>query len=531
MEQRRLALAFALSLLVLFVYQRLLVPLYQKQAPPQPAIEHQAEEERQPARQMPVVEALGDGVAAPVEGDTVTVDTDVVRATFTPSGARLVTLELKRYPISVAAESPPLELVGAGLPVDGSQPAAADSPRLLPLALRVGSGPGDAGVIYRADRTALVLHGKERGEIVFTADRPDGTMVSKRYGFTGDGYLFDVDVVPPTAATLGLLLTAMPAESQHAPRPEVAIALVGNGLTQKTLDKVDQIGTLAGATWAGFAAQYFVAVLVSREGTAEARMVASPWGPVALMESGADAGGSGHFAVYMGPKDRETLATAGYNLGRALDFGWVWFIAVPLLYALRWLYHLTGNYGISIIVLTTGVKVVTIPLTRATFRNMREMQKLQPQMAKLRERYKDDAATLQQEVMELYRRHQLNPLSGCLPMILQIPIFIGLYNTLMYAIELRHAPFALWITDLSSPDRLMVAGIGIPVLTLLMGGSMLLQQWLAPQQGDPTQQRLMMIMPLVFTYMFIYLPAGLVLYWLVNNLMSIGQQYLMLRRS
>jgi YidC/Oxa1 family membrane protein insertase len=160
---------------------------------------------------------------------------------------------------------------------------------------------------------------------------------------------------------------------------------------------------------------------------------------------------------------------------------------------------------------------------------MREMQKLQPQMLKLREKHKDDQATLQKEMMELYRRHRVNPLSGCLPMLLQLPIFVGLYNALVHAIELRHAPFMLWINDLSAPDWLMIGGIGIPVLTLLMGASMFVQQWLTPQQGDPMQQRMMMIMPLVFTFMFVNFPAGLVLYWLVNNVLSIGQQYLMLR--
>jgi YidC/Oxa1 family membrane protein insertase len=132
-------------------------------------------------------------------------------------------------------------------------------------------------------------------------------------------------------------------------------------------------------------------------------------------------------------------------------------------------------------------------------------------------------------MMELYRRHRVNPFSGCLPMLLQLPIFVGLYNALLHSIELRHAPFALWIRDLSAPDRLMIAGVGVPVLTLLMGVSMFVQQWLTPQQGDPTQQRMMMFMPLVFTFMFINFPAGLVLYWLVNNVLTIGQQYVMMR--
>jgi len=208
--------------------------------------------------------------------------------------------------------------------------------------------------------------------------------------------------------------------------------------------------------------------------------------------------------------------------------------------ALHLLQAVTGNYGVAIIVLTVLVKLATTPLTQTTFRNMREMQKIQPQMAKLKERFKDDQMALQKEMMELYRRHRVNPLSGCLPMVLQLPIFVGLYNALSHAIELRHAPFALWINDLSAPDRLPIPGIpidtpligaGVPVLTLVMGASMFVQQWLTPQQGDPAQQRMMMFMPILFTYMFMNFPAGLVLYWLVNNVLTIGQQYLSLRSA
>ena len=160
------------------------------------------------------------------------------------------------------------------------------------------------------------------------------------------------------------------------------------------------------------------------------------------------------FVVYAGPKDEASLERAGHQFSRALDFGYFWFAAVPLLHALRFLNRVFGNYGIAIILLTTAVKILTIPLTQTSFKNMRAMQKLQPEMTKLREKFKDDPTAMQKEMMELYRRHRVNPLSGCLPMVLQIPIFIGLYNSLSGAIELRHAPFALWIRDLSSPDRL-----------------------------------------------------------------------------
>src|SRR5207237_744844 len=180
-------------------------------------------------------------------------------------------------------------------------------------------------------------------------------------------------------------------------------------------------------------------------------------------------------------------------------------------------------------------KLATPPLTQSTCRNMREMQKIQPQMVKLRERYKDDQVALQKEMMELYRRHRVNPLSGCLPMVLQLPIFVGLYNALSHAIELRHAPFALWINDLSAPDRLPIPGIpidtpligaGVPVLTLVMSASMFVQQWLTPQQGDPAQQRMMMFMPILFTSMFTNFPAVLVLYWPLYYVLSDDQPYL-----
>src|SRR5262249_51805790 len=164
----------------------------------------------------------------------------------------------------------------------------------------------------------------------------------------------------------------------------------------------------------------------------------------------------------------------------------------------------------------------------AAWRSARGGDNTRPQRGGPRARHKDDQVAQQREIMELYRRHGLNPLSGCLPMLLQLPLSVGLYNAISHAIELRHAPFLLWITDLSAPDRLVIGGIGIPVLTLLMGASMLVQQWMTPQQGDPAQQKVMMLMPLMFTYMFMGFPSGLVLYWLVNNVLTIRQQNLLL---
>jgi YidC/Oxa1 family membrane protein insertase len=239
--------------------------------------------------------------------------------------------------------------------------------------------------------------------------------------------------------------------------------------------------------------------------------------------------------IYTGPKDVIALTAAGHDFDRAVDLGIFWFIALPMLQVLRLFHNFTGNYGIDIILMTVIIKVLFIPLTRTSMKSMKEMQKLQPQMQQIRERFKDNSEQMNKEVMELYRRHKVNPLGGCLPMLLQIPVFIGLYTALSSAIELRHAPFFFWIQDLAAPDRLGTLQIpfvqhpGIPVLTLLMGASMFIQQWMTPSMGDPTQRQMMMIMPLMMTFMFVNFPAGLSLYWLVNNVLTIVQQYFMNR--
>jgi YidC/Oxa1 family membrane protein insertase len=362
-------------------------------------------------------------------------------------------------------------------------------------------------------------------------DSPRGLHLEKRYRFTGESYLFQLTAAlsgeGERPSTVGLVLTPPPPETSNS--GEQAIALSGHRLIEKPLrDLLKQPLSVDPSSWAGFAAKYFLGVGMPENGTSPVVMTADGDLPIVQVEAPL-VDGQAAFALYTGPKDRDVLARAGHDLERALDFGMFWFVAVPLLRALRLLHAVTGNYGIAIIVLTALVKVVTAPLTQTTFRNMREMQKIQPQMTKLRERFKEDQAALQKEMMELYRRHRVNPFSGCVPMLLQLPIFVGLYNALSHAIELRHAPFAFWINDLSAPDRLVIAGVPLPILTLLMGGSMFLQQWLTPQQGDPTQQRMMMFMPLMFTYFMMNFPAGLVLYWLVNNILTIGQQYLMMR--
>jgi len=239
--------------------------------------------------------------------------------------------------------------------------------------------------------------------------------------------------------------------------------------------------------------------------------------------------------IYNGPKIVGTLDEAGHNLSAAVDYGWFTFLAKPLLVVLRWFYSFTHNYGIAIILLTMIIKLVFWPLTHKSYTSMQKMKKVQPKIQQIREKYKDDKEKLNQELMQVYKTHKVNPMGGCLPMALQIPVFFALYRMLNSAVELRHQPFALWIHDLTAPDRLnlgfsidlpMIGHLdGLPVLTILMGVTMFLQQKMTPSSGDPRQEKIMLIMPVMFTFFFINFPAGLVLYWFVNNLLSIAQQY------
>ena len=516
MEQQRILIALIAALVIFVAYDRLVLSRYKRPEPAKPSAAPAAGPTGAAPETPP--SAPPSALAAPHgESEVVVVETDTLRASITPVGARLADLELMAYRRTVARDSEPLDLVQPG-PV-------------LPGTLQLPRDTSDAAVVYRPDRTQLTLHGSDEGEVIFVGER-DGHGIEKRYRFKADEYHFGVVATVADAgedARVGLILTPLPSDRPNA-TGQVAVALDQNRhLVEKQFkDIVKGPTTVGSARWAGFAAQYFLAAAIPQNGEGTAFFSMTDSVPIVRVDS-ALVGNRVQFDVYTGPKEREALVRAGHDLDRALDFGMFWFVAIPLLRALRLLHVVTHNYGVAIIVLTALVKVVTAPLTRTTFRNMREMQKIQPQMAKLRERFKDDQTALQKEMMELYRRHRVNPFSGCLPMVLQIPIFIGLYNALSHAIELRHAPFMLWINDLSAPDRLIIGSIPVPVLTLFMGASMFLQQWLTPQQGDPTQQRMMMFMPLVFTFMFINFPAGLVLYWLVNNVLTIAQQYWMMR--
>lgn len=221
---------------------------------------------------------------------------------------------------------------------------------------------------------------------------------------------------------------------------------------------------------------------------------------------------------YVGPKDTDVLKKLGDGLQAAVDFGWFTIFAIPMLSALKWFYHYVNNYGVAIILLTLLVKLITYPLTFKSMKSMKEMQRIQPQLAKLREKYADDKEKLNREMLQLMRANGYNPMSGCLPILIQMPIFMALYNVLYGAIDLYGQPFFGWIHNLSDKDPYYV-------MPVLLAGMMFIQQRMTPNTAtDPMQQRMMMMMPLVFGVMMLWLPAGLTLYMLINSVTSILQQ-------
>ncbi|WP_435104335.1 membrane protein insertase YidC [Arhodomonas sp. AD133] len=281
--------------------------------------------------------------------------------------------------------------------------------------------------------------------------------------------------------------------------------------------------------WTAFIQHYFLAAWVPPRDVTQrfyTRMqdgqyvlgMSSPWQTVAPGESATFSN-----RLFVGPKDQDRLDAIAEGLELTVDYGWLTVISKPLFIALSWIHGVVGNWGWAIIFLTLGIKAAFYKLSETSYRSMARMRKLQPRMQQLKERYGDDRQGMNQELMKLYKEEKVNPLGGCLPILIQIPVFIALYWVLLESVELRHAPWILWINDLSSRDPYYV-------LPLIMGATMFLQQRLNPAPMDPVQQRVMTFLPLIFTVFFLFFPAGLVLYWVTNNSLSILQQWLITRR-
>lgn len=555
---RRTLLFVAISVAIIILYQEFVLKRY---APaPVPSDAPTATERGPSQTEPPAASAVAAGAAPaatgtapatdevapllpetkskPVEGQRITVETDLYTAVFTTVGGRLEDFRLKDYRETNSADSPLLPLV---LP-------APEIEFPLGVELRGARAWRDSNQVYEADRSSLSISGASEATLTLRTVF-NGHPIVKKLTFRGDQYPIDMVVETPPAAALpaeviqatpdgkpaavALLLTRARKKDEDDVMFEGPSALIADELVQTPFDDLEGPEVFEGKVdWAGFEDHYFL-VAAAPERATSVRML--PKGNAVeekiLTPRAATGPTNLAFTLYLGPKDRPTLEAAGHEFAKGLNFGWFAPIALILLQVLEYSHRLTGNWGIDIILLTILVKILFWPLTRKSFSSMRDMQKLQPEMARIREKYKDDSQKMNTEVMELYKRHGVNPLGGCLPMLLQIPVFIGLYQLLQNTIQLRHAPFAFWVTDLASPERLYILGYGIPVLTLLLGASMFLQQKLSPQAGDPNQQRIMMFMPVVFTFMFIGFPAGLTLYWLTNNVLTIAQQWWMLRSA
>jgi YidC/Oxa1 family membrane protein insertase len=475
--------------------------------------------------------------AQPLEGRDVTVETDLYSAVFSTLGGRIKSFTLKKYRSVNEAGSPPLELIVPGPESD------------LPMGVELRGAQiwADARVVYQPSSDELQLTGAEEKTLELRA-QVAGQPLVKRLTFHGDGYPIDLQVESPAASALPKELVSEGPDASPAavalvwaktvhPTTKQAFegsaALVNGKLVLTALDKLEKPEVVTGTIgWAGFEDHYFLSAAAPERATSVVlRATGSTIQNKIVTPREGDGAVQLAYTLFLGPKELKILEAAGHDFERAMNLGWFGPISLLLLRVLNLSHRVTGNYGLDIIVLTCLVKIAFWPLTSKSFKSMREMQKLQPEMQKLREKYKDDSKQMNTEIMELYKRHKVNPLGGCLPMVLQIPVFYGLYTLLANAIQLRHAPFLFWVHDLAAPERLDMFGYGIPVLTLLLGASMFLQQRMAPPTGDPTQQRVMMFMPLIFTFMFIGFPAGLTLYWLTNNFLTIAQQYFVVRRG
>ncbi len=463
----------------------------------------------------------------------VVVETSLFRAVFTEDKAALKSFELKDYRQSVENNSPRLDMIKN------------EKPNLI-LGLYRNSVPGFSDAVYEADTLELKLgKDKETGSVRFRWTSPDGVVFIKTYDFKNFAYDFGVEVTVENRSqrlfedNIEMILQGAPFEASHGTYAlHGMVALRDGKFEEKEAGKIKDQETEEGSfTWFGYQDNYFLAAMVPWEPLKTTLLMTSPEKNVvrlALLNPPLKLDpmqkGDLKYHAYFGPKDLNILKSTGYQLDRVVNFGWFDIIAKPLLYFMKAIYRVVHNYGVAIILLTVVIKILFWPLTQKSYKSMKSMQRLQPHMQKLREKYKDNKEKLNQEMMSLYKSHKVNPFGGCLPMVIQIPVFFALYRVLGYSIEIRQQPFMLWINDLSSPDRLNVGFQlpyvgGLPVLTLLMGASMFIQQKMTPTTGDPTQAKIMLLMPVIFTFMFINFPAGLVLYWFVNNLLSIGQQY------
>jgi YidC/Oxa1 family membrane protein insertase len=474
------------------------------------------------------------------EGKDIVVNTGAFTAVITETGGGVKSYKLNRFNETADADSERKELVST------------ESFTELPLYFSWGVDPSRAQIpLFTSDKETLKVDGGESQTLTMTAQLSSGLQVTRRLVFNPVSYLFDMSIdiynssETPLQGSPYMSLTNLPfgSAAQRYLFNGPAALIDGKLEEIKPGDLEEASKTLKGnITWAAFEGTYFMTGVIPEKSEGISLKLSAEGEKVRTLLIGAEdiIPAKGHlqynYQVYFGPKKMADLIEAGHDLERVVNFGWFDKLAKPALFLLNFFYGYVGNYGISIILVTILIKLLFWPIAQKGLKSMKNMQKIQPKMAKLKEKYKNDKTRLNEEMMILYKTYKVNPVGGCLPMVMQIPVFFALYKVLLQAIELRHAPFMLWITDLSAPDRLFI-GIdlpylgGLPVLTLLMGASMFLQQRMTPAPADPTQAKIMMFLPVIFTFMFLNFASGLVLYWFVNNLLSVAQQYLINKKA
>ena len=550
MEQARLVIAIALSVLVFLAWQLIFVDQETVQKPVQKA-EQAPTEDKQDRDAQPYIKesgtaetdqsgAAGTQTSTPARmPQTVTVDTPLYRVKLSERGAGFTSFILKNFREAVREDSPLKELLPQKDPIETAK-----------IGFVGKSLPGLDNAFFSSNIKGESLEVKDvPRDIKFTWQSDRGIVVEKTYRFSPDTYMIGLEIALKNGSgqaiqdKLFVSLKSATPDDKRMYGFEGPSTLIDKDLVEVDVNDIADQNTYPGnLKWVALQDRYFMmSVIPEQVGDASMQLYLKDRGILEaryVLPDGAIGPGTQHtynYSLFFGPKSMDILNAVGHSLNKALDFGWFDFLAKPCVWLMNKLYSVIPNYGIAIIILTILIKIILWPLGSKSYKSMSEMKKIQPLMKEIREKYKNDKKKMNEEVMSLYRTYKINPLGGCLPMLVQLPVFFALYRMLYQAIELRHAPFFLWIDDLSAPDRLfrfdvshipfMEPPYGIPVLTIIMGATMLLQQKMSPPMGDPAQAKIMMFMPIIFTVIFINFSAGLVLYWLVNNVLSISQQY------
>ncbi|HUN54182.1 MAG TPA: membrane protein insertase YidC [Smithella sp.] len=556
---KRTILAVVLSLAVLFTYEYFFRPpvhppkvapvLESKQASTDTAVKQSAPLPVETAQKYAAKQIIVKKEEPPKD---ITVDAENYTAVFSTRGAALKSFQLKGYRKECTKCAKDIWPEIKNLIFGAKQPAKDRSDDLIelvavnentpyPLAITFPELAAEitANSIYDADTTKLdITKDKKDQRLVFSRTFNGKIRIEKIFTFNPGNYSIALDVKVSNLTDAPLAQTPQlnwyeyvdPKQQVDKYSKEGPVAYVSNSITRKKVSDIStDLSMGPDVSWGGFERKYFMAVIIPQDPSLTTINMSKDSGNVVsinLKETKSvippKQSGSIKYNLFIGPKDYTLLKKQGLSLQEAVEFdsripGLKW-LSIGLLIFIKFLYQYVGNYGIAIIILTILIKIVFWPLGNISYKSMKEMQKIQPKVVALKEKYKNDQAKLGQETMALYREHKVNPLSGCLPILIQIPVFIGLYNTLLYAIELRHSPFFWWIQDLSAKDPYYITPI-------IMGATQFIQQKMTPAVGDPMQAKMMLLMPVVFTFIFLNFPSGLVIYWLLNNILSIGQQF------